>query len=536
MPRNFNSCPRCGAPTVKSFSYSGQLSEFWLECTECNTYINTYIPQEHQAAVHVDDHKYIGNFGAYGTGKTLTSREELYKHIFLTPNANALIGANITPQYEQTIKRDFEQDFPAAFISDYKAQKSYYDLINGARILFRPFDDPDKLRSLNLTFFVIVEASEVKGEAFHQLKTRLRNLNATTPELDEENNILYDTLTNGVQIPRIGADWRKGIIESNPDAGWIRTDILLNSSQITKHGRVADDYQIPEHSQDPAISTHVASTDVNSFLPKTFIQELTKNKPAWWINRYIHSSFSYSEGLVYPSAGGAIVPPFAIPNDWKHIVAADYGLSDDFVYLFGAVDPKHGILYIYKCISTKNRNIDDLAKMYYKETADIPSGMLWGQPILDPKSGAKRDYDKKTLYDHFLDKGIAFKPGHVSVDARVYRTNTYFESGKLKIMSNCIYLTDELADYKFPSKSLSGSTKGDPNKPIDKNNHAINPLEWICMELPADPRDLLFGIYNKYGDDVTQMPGRREQYMPYALQDTISTTDDNYAYGMEVDY
>ena len=36
------------------------------DCTRCNTFINTYIPQAHQCAVHTDTHRFVGNFGAYG--------------------------------------------------------------------------------------------------------------------------------------------------------------------------------------------------------------------------------------------------------------------------------------------------------------------------------------------------------------------------------------------------------------------------------------------------------------------------------------
>ena len=179
--KNFSRCPRCGSLTQKSTAYNGGESEFWFECTRCNTYINSYIPQPHQADVHRDAHTYIGNFGGYSTGKTLTSRQELYKHVFTTPNANVLIGANVSSQYEQTIKRDIEADIPKAFVKYVSTQKSYMDLINGARIMFRPLDDVDKIRSYNLTMFIIVDASEVDPEAFVQLKTPLRNLNASIP-------------------------------------------------------------------------------------------------------------------------------------------------------------------------------------------------------------------------------------------------------------------------------------------------------------------------------------------------------------------
>ena len=73
--------------------------------------------------------------------------------------------------------------------------------------------------------------------------------------------------------------------------------------------------------------------------------------------------------------------------------------SDDFVYLYGAIDEKDGIIYIYKEERTNNKNIEELARLFHESSADIPVGGFYTAPILDPKSGAKRDYNKKTLYE-----------------------------------------------------------------------------------------------------------------------------------------
>ena len=151
-------------------------------------------------------------------GKTLTSRQELYKHIFLTPGGNTIIGANVASQYEQTIKRDIEADLPKAFIRYFNTQKQYMDLINGHRIMYRPFDDPNKLRSYNVSMFIMIEGSEIKRESFTQLKTRLRNMTAAH-QLVIDGVPQFRQAPNGVPIPVYDADWRKGIIESNPDAG-----------------------------------------------------------------------------------------------------------------------------------------------------------------------------------------------------------------------------------------------------------------------------------------------------------------------------
>ena len=516
--RKFTICPRCGGMMNKARPLIGETSEFWFRCTRCRTFVNSYIPQRHQRAVHEDNHTYIGNFGGFGTGKTTTTREEIYKHIFLTPNAIVLVSANVQSQYENTIKREIEKDIPIEFIKYVSNQKQFIDFVNGARIMFRPLDDPEKLRSLNVTMFVIVEASETDENSFHQLKTRLRNLNAAEVKRDITGTPILK-LIDGQYVPQIEYTWMKGIVESNPGAGWIRSSLLYVSDEIQKHGNAIADIKVPDDVKDPAISSHVASTDVNAFLPPGFIDNICKNKPGWWVARFVLSSFEYAEGLVYPSAGLHVIPTFEIPNDWIHLVAADYGLSDDFVYLFGAVDKHNGIVYIYKEIRVNNKNIEDLARLFKEGTAHIPLGAWYTQPIMDPKSLGKRDYEKKTLGEHFVDYGIHFKPGHIQVDARVFRVNTYLESGRLKIMDCCTALINELRDYKFPERKLDTTDKA-ANKPVDKNNHGINPLEWICMELPSDPKHLIFGAYNKYGmrtDEIVYI--EENDWMPFALRD-----------------
>ena len=501
---------------------NGGPSEFWKECSNpaCNSYLNTYVPQSHQYAFHKDAHTFVGNFGGYGSGKTLTSREEIYKHIFITPHGTTLIGANVGSQYEQTIKREIEGDLPKAFVKRINTQKSYMDLINEHRVMYRPYDDPDKLRSYNLTSFLIVEASEVKRESFTQLKTRLRNTAATVPLKDENGDIVYKTLKNGVKVPVIDHIWTKGIIESNPSAGWIKNDVLTVSCEIHKHGEIVDEYDVDPDIADPAISTHVTSTSANEFLPDNFIAQNVKNKPLWWVNRYIYGSFLYAEGKVYPKSGSCVIEPFEIPKHWKRIVAFDYGLADDAVFIAGAVDIEKGILYIYDESRTNDNNVETLARLFHEFTEDIPVGGWICPPIIDPKSGPKRDYDKKSLSDHFLDYGISFIPGFVNVDARIFRLNTYFESGKLKIFRNCKGLITELENYKF--KADESLNSGYTGKPVDKDNHGINALEWITMELPADPKNLLYGVYGKDGKNLTPDEEEMEydrQSLNWALAD-----------------
>ena len=233
----------------------------------------------------------------------------------------------------------------------------------------------------------------------------------------------------------------------------------------------------------------------------------------WWVNRYIYGSFLYAEGKVYPRSAAAVVDDFEIPTHWKRILAFDYGLSDDAVFVLGAIDEEKGILYIYDECRSKDNNIETLADIFHDFTKDIPVGGWVCPPIIDPKSGPKRDYDKKSLSDHFLDYGISFIPGFINVEARVFRLNTYIESGRLKIMRKCRALIEEFDNYKF--KADESVMSGFTGKPEDKDNHGINAVEWICMELPADPRNLLYGVYNKLGKDISKEMLEDEAKMEY---------------------
>lgn len=533
LPPDIPRCPRCNASLVPTPSISGSPSTDWLECSNkvCNTFVDMYNPMPHQAAVHRDAHRIIGNFGSYGTGKTKTSEKEIEKHIFITPNANILLGANITSQYEQTLLRDFEKSFPAAFLQGRSQQKGYLDFINGARLMLRPFDDPDKLRSNNYSLVVMLEASEINADAFHQLKTRLRNTVAS----------------NG------NHHWRKLICESNPDSGWIRTDVLLVSDTITQHGRFAQEdysYQQDPTSIDKSISTHVASTDVNKYLPPDYMAVNARNKPDWWVKRYLYGSFLFAEGLVYPHALKYVVPtprdsegkpltPKHFP-DWRILIAHDYGLMDEATFVYAAVDKKRNKLIIYKVDHTNNAPLKDLAAMFKEGSKDISFGQMYTTPIIDPKNN-KRDYNKKDLISHYQDYGITFKPGHVNVEARIVRLNDYIESGCVEIWDCCDFLINELKEYKFKPKTLDD--KDSKNKPIDANNHSINALEWIGMELPANPNRLSYTGYDEYGRPISpdEMEEANKPQRIWQLEDTKDYETDTYydqssTFGMEGGY
>src|SRR5690606_20627903 len=139
---------------------------------------------------------------------------------------------------------------------------------NGHTVIFRPLDEEQKARSLNLTFFWIEEANGVNFSFFTQLQTRLRNTATTFP---------------------------RGIITSNPDMNWIKTEFLLKADKIYN---AEEEYAQTDY--DINIAVHIAPTHLNTYLPETYYEDTARGKPEWWIARYLNGSFQNREGLVWP--------------------------------------------------------------------------------------------------------------------------------------------------------------------------------------------------------------------------------------------
>mgnify|MGYP003312890745 CR=1 FL=1 len=107
---NQKRCPRCSALLAPTVSISGAPSTDWLECSNnvCNSFVDTYHPMEHQAAVHLDPHRIIGNFGSYGTGKTKHLKRKLRNtsslHLMQTFSLAQTLHLNMNKRYYVTLR------------------------------------------------------------------------------------------------------------------------------------------------------------------------------------------------------------------------------------------------------------------------------------------------------------------------------------------------------------------------------------------------------------------------------------------------
>jgi len=131
----------------------------------------------HQYDFVYSESRYVLNSGGVGSGKTygiaLKALSLLlnpkYKGIF------GLIGAQTYPLLRDTTLREFIAiTTPLNVIKQYNKTEQHFKFHNGSELIFRAFDDPNKLKSLNLGFCGVEEMTDIPEEIFKMLRTRMR--------------------------------------------------------------------------------------------------------------------------------------------------------------------------------------------------------------------------------------------------------------------------------------------------------------------------------------------------------------------------
>lgn len=457
----------------------------YLICPNCLAIQLTYKPQDYQAAFHADPTKYKMFAGGYGSGKTYTCVNEALLLGLENPGTQAVMTAATLPQLRETsMATFFKEVVPPPLIKTHHEQQNKTVLINGTEYLWRPADDEGKFRSINLGFFHIEEASEVKYEIFVQLTSRLRN-----------NRMKH----------------HRGILSTNPDLGWVKTHFK--------------DVDVPTY------STHIVKTAMNKFLPENYEADLRKGKPEWWVNRYLEGSFEHTEGAVYPHFSRAIIEPFEIPRHWNHYrIGHDHGLRNPTAVLFAAVNPflferdRHlPKVVVYDEHYEAGKLVPYHAEVIKQKMSTIPYGALTVMRI-DPSTRNRDPITGKSVQAYYQEHGIFYLPGNNSLDYGLAKVNTYINTDSLKIFRTCVNTIREGINYKYPEQKMADD-KNPEEKPLSRDDHAMDALRYLIVDLPDnpdhlyntsyDPNDLYWGniihTVTKEGEVIKNL-------VPYALQ------------------
>lgn len=450
----------------------------YIECPDCGCLELTYIPQDYQEGIHEVEYTYsfnpdtgkyeidtqiVGAFGGYGSGKSRSSLTEVLIRALENPKGTGLLTAPTLQQLKRTtLKTFFNEVCPPPLIERYNKSDGEIELTNGFVFYTIPSDDEEKLRSINAGICHMEEASGIKRTIYDQILTRLRD-----PFVE---NKLF-------------------MVCSNPDLGWIKEIFPDNIAKQDPKHPMHEDYN-------RYVTTFIWATRLNKYLPKNFIEINSKGKPEWWIKRYLMGSFEHSEGMVYPNFAKTIIDPFEIPKNWERCISLDHGLRNPTAVIFLAIDPKEGIAYQYQEYYKPNTLVPAHAEALKPMFDEIPQGLI-RHMVIDPSARNKSDpVNGKSVQALYAEYDLFFQPGNNEIEAGILRVNSYIERGKLKVFRTCANTIKEGLAYKFPEVTMDDNDKNLDEKPVKKDDHAMDSLRYNIMRLPEDPEMLKNDAFN----------------------------------------
>lgn len=133
-----------------------------------------YVPLPWASQFHSDNWQWACLTGGLGSGKTTCAIMELLQCALENPGATYLIARKTLPSLRDTTMKSFFAIVPHGLIKDYNKALNKVTIINDTDFIFRPLDDKEKLKSLEIAGFFVDEANEIDKDTYDTLKSRVR--------------------------------------------------------------------------------------------------------------------------------------------------------------------------------------------------------------------------------------------------------------------------------------------------------------------------------------------------------------------------
>jgi len=413
--------------------------------------------------------KYVLYCGGIGSGKTMIGCITMLTMAVMHPG-DYLIGRQYAPELKITTLKTFLEICPKELIDEYRVADGIVRIkaVGGAvsNIIFRQLEEPDKLRSLNLSGFYIDESSQVSEQAFMLLQGRLR-----------------------------GKGLRKGILTTNPNGHdwqyqWFVKQDMFNGAN--------------GHAAKAQFKLVRAPSTENVHLPDGYVSGIMQTWSPERIKREIEGSYDAFEGQVYHEFRRDlhVIQPFVIPTPWTRVIGIDHGYRNPTCWLWAAIDYDENI-YIYREFYEREWLIEEICKGNQKKNQAGVMQLMKGEKIeqarMDPSTRAVRGTSGLSDWDTYLDhlpKDFPMLPANNEKTAGIDRVKSYFKVNektnkpRLYIFNTCPNLIDELSRYRY--KELTSGQVGNTNEkeePLKVDDHACDALRYLIMSRPEAPKN-----------------------------------------------
>lgn len=427
--------------------------------------------------------KYIRYCGGIGSGKTLIGCITVLLWAVLHPG-DYMISRQFMPELRDTTLKTFLEVCPKELIAEHRVADSIIRIrsVGGklSNIFFRGLEEPDKLRSYNLSGFYIDEANQVSEAAFILLQGRLR-----------------------------GQGLRKGIMTMNSGGHdwswrWFVKQDMITSPEVKRE----------------FVNIRAPSTE-NVHLPDGYVSTVLATWSEERIKREIHADEDSFEGQVFSEfrQDTHVIKPFQIPEGWSRYIGIDHGYRNPAAWIWAAVD-YDGNTYVYREFYQREWLIEEICngKKFtgpgVMQMMSVPGTnppkyerIEWAK--IDPSTKARRNEKEGTklsdfeIYQENLPADFPLGTANNDVTAGIDKVKSYFKPDpktgkpKLFIFSSCVNLIEELGKYRYPElTSAQQGRKAEKENPMKVDDHACDALRYLVMGLPEAP-DTKYDIYDK---------------------------------------
>jgi phage terminase large subunit len=415
----------------------------------------SYDPHPYQKVFHQDEHKYRAVVSGVGGGKSRMGCEEALKWSQLYPGSLGVIGRLTAKSLRETTQRRFFEVCPPELIANYNKSDEHLWIKTNAmsavgplysEILFMHLDEPGPLGSLDISWFWIDEAHEPDGA-----------------EVPEET---FQMLTARLRYP-VGP--HKGIITTNSGGkDWVWKRFFDPKG-------VAPEY----------IGWTTSSTANEKFLPVGYVDELRRNNPATWVDRFINASFDAFEGQIFTefdeNLHGYRDKEVEISQAWEHGAGFDFGVTAPTATVLAAID-RDGDLWVYNEIYVADADIPSYAKLVKHTGFDT----LYADPSVINKGP-----NKKSPKQIYAEEGVTLIPASNDSDFFLALFRQYLKKRKPDgsvcfhiNVDKCPQLLNQIKQAAWDPLTISGSTHDKIKK---SENHALDAFKYFLNMLGLNP-------------------------------------------------
>jgi hypothetical protein len=444
-----------------------------------------YIPSDKQILAHCAEEQFLGYGGAMGGGKTRWLCEMARILSVNFPGNLGILGRQSGPAlrlstqevfFDETLVPGSEewQDLGCSFNKG-EGILYFHSLDPPSKIWFTGMDSDnlERIKSLNLGWFGLDEATEISESIFMMLCTRLRRQG----------------------VPKT---FRKGMVTANPEAGWVKRRFI--DQRLSNHKFVQ------------------ASSGDNPYLPDDY-PSLFDHMPDHWREKYLLGNWGAVTGLIYKDYDPErhLIPSIAIPPEWRTFRGLDHGQQNPcacvgFCYGYpsreelaeyigqeavDAVSPdfdSYPIIFVYR-LYHKPGLVQDHKRGIKHTFMDVERpGLTFADPRIWDKDRSKVLSDGKAVefsiadeYSEAPDSLPGLVRANNQVLAGINRVSTLFRIGHLYVMDDetlqpLIGPKGEILSYAW--KDPRTDDMDWPEEPLKQNDHACDALRYGIMSLP----------------------------------------------------